>query len=65
MQIRWTEHDTAYVKNRPKNSANAEHCLTSNHKMGGKKVVKEVSEPNMVNAYESYNSNRKKKIWST
>jgi hypothetical protein len=61
MQIRWAEHDTAYVKNRPKNSAIAEHCLTSNHKMGRKKVLKEVREPNMVNAYESYYINRKKK----
>jgi hypothetical protein len=55
---RYGEHERAYRKNQPKNSAMAEHCLKENHKIGGFELIKEVQGPRTLDGWESLLINR-------
>jgi hypothetical protein len=52
--IRWKEHDRAIRYKQPEKSAVAAHCIEHGHKVGEKKLVKEVSNFAQLNAWESY-----------
>jgi Reverse transcriptase (RNA-dependent DNA polymerase)/GIY-YIG catalytic domain len=53
VQERWKEHDAAYRLNQPRKSAVAEHAIVSGHKIGEKKLLKEVTNNFELNAWES------------
>jgi hypothetical protein len=53
-QERWKEHDAACRLNQPQKSAVAKHALSFGHSIGEKKLVKEVTSPWELNAWESY-----------
>jgi hypothetical protein len=52
---RWDEPDRAFRLNRPRQSAIAAHCLELSHEMGvgEKKLLREVTDPKNLNAWES------------
>jgi hypothetical protein len=47
------EHERAFRLKQPKKSAMAEHCLEENHQFGQFKLLKEVREPDQLDAWES------------
>jgi hypothetical protein len=51
---RWQEHERALRLNQPSKSAIAEHCINEKHKMGTKKLLKEVTTSLQMNAWESF-----------
>lgn len=54
VQKRWKEHEAAHRLNQPQKSAPAKHFLEFGHSMGKKELVKEVTSPWELNAWESY-----------
>lgn len=51
---RWKEHKAALDLKRIRISAIADHCMASGHSMGDKNLIKEVSNPTLLNAWESF-----------
>lgn len=51
---RWKEHENAYRLKQPNKSAVAEHMLSHKHEIGDKKLIREVTNPYELNAWESY-----------
>lgn len=54
VKTRWKEHESAMRNYQSTKSAVAEHCLKWRHKVGKKKLLKEVTNPFELNAWESY-----------
>jgi hypothetical protein len=54
MEKRWQEHERALRLKQPSKSAIAEHCINEGHKMGTKKLIKEVTNGSLLNSWESY-----------
>jgi hypothetical protein len=53
-ETRWKEHEAALRNRNWEKSAVADHCMEEGHKIGEKKVLQEVSNPIMLNAWESF-----------
>lgn len=51
---RWKEHEAAVRLNQPAKSAVAEHCLSLQHSIGEKSLLKEVTSSVELNSWESY-----------
>lgn len=54
VQERWKEHEAACPLKYPQKSAVAEHIIETGHEIGDKKLLKEVTNPFELNAWESY-----------
>jgi hypothetical protein len=54
VQERWKEHDAAIRLKQPQKSAVAEHMIECGHSVGEKKLLKEVTSPVELNAWESF-----------
>ena len=52
-ELRWKEHEAALRNQNRNQSAIADHCLCTGHKIGEKRVLKEVSSTLHLNAWES------------
>lgn len=53
-ETRWKEHEAALRNRNWEKSAVADHCMEEEHKIGEKKVLQEVPNPIMLNAWESF-----------
>lgn len=51
---RWKEHEAAFRLERKRESAIADHCMAKEHPLGEKRILKEVSNPILLNSWESF-----------
>lgn len=53
-QVRWKEHEAAFRLKQPNKSAVADHMLKNKHDIGEKRLIKEITNPCELDAWESY-----------
>jgi hypothetical protein len=53
LKVRFNEHKRAFTHNKPKSSAIAKHCLDEQHHIGEVKLIRQVRNPLLLDAWES------------